>query len=71
MSSASTALVAATTTSAATRWAWRPTTLARTSSARPVSSSARVCRTTASTLIRPTMIAMKPSIWWLSIDPKW
>ena len=55
--------------SAAASGACRPTTAARTSSARPVSSSARVCRTTMSTLMIPTKITMKPSIWWLTIEP--
>ncbi len=44
----------ATTTSAAAGPACRPSTADRISSVRPASSSARVCRTTSSTLIRPT-----------------
>jgi hypothetical protein len=56
-SAASTAmatLASPATTSAAVSGAYRPTTVAPTSSRRPVSSSVRVCRTTVSRLISAT-----------------
>jgi hypothetical protein len=70
ISSASARLAMTATPSAAASCACRPTTVERTSSARPVSSSVRVCRAMVSTLIMPTSTAMKPSIWWPSMEPK-
>ena len=58
-----------TTISVAVVGACRPTTVARISSERPVSSSARVCLTTSRTLIRATAIAMNANISFAVIAP--
>jgi len=49
--------------------AWRPTTAAPTSSARPVSSFCRVCRTTAIELISATSTAVKLNVSVMVMDP--
>ena len=54
ISAPSTANAAAATTSTAVTGALRPTTVARNSSVRPVSSSARVCRPTRNMPMRAT-----------------
>ncbi|MCP9970666.1 hypothetical protein [Actinomadura madurae] len=51
------------TRSAAARPAPRPVTVAPSSSRRPASSSARVCRTTVSALISPMITGMNPHRW--------
>jgi hypothetical protein len=60
MATPTSTLTAATTTSAAAVGARRPTTLARTSSLRPLCSSARVCRPTRNMLIRATTTPPNP-----------
>ena len=67
--SATPAFAITATISAASGAAWRPTTAERISSARPVSSSARVCRTTRKMLIIAVGTASHSTISLVIIAP--